>query len=75
MSKYTYTVATTILVDIESDRELTDAEIRNIINECDYEFRAEGHFGPAWNETCYRIGDLEFDHWELVAMREESKDE
>jgi len=39
--KHTYTVATTILVDIESDWELTDAELRNIMNECDYEFRAE----------------------------------
>jgi hypothetical protein len=70
--KHTYTVATTILVDIESDRELTDAELRNIMNECDYEFRAEGRFGPMWNETRYRVADTEMEDWELVAAREEA---
>jgi hypothetical protein len=75
MSKHIYTVATTILVDIESDQELTDANLRNIMNECDYEFRAEGRFGPMWNENRYRVGDLEFENWKLVAMREENRDE
>lgn len=69
---HTYTVATTILVDIKSDRELTDYQLRQIMDECEYEVRGEGRFGSMWNDNRFRIADTEMEDWELVAEREEA---
>jgi len=68
--KHTYTVATTILVDIESDQELTDAQLREIMNECDYTVKGSGLF--ITNHTRYEISDTEMEDWCLVAAREEA---
>lgn len=66
--KHTYTVATTILVDICSDEELTDAQIRKVIDNCDYSVEGAG----AINNTRYQITDTEMEDWCLVAAREEA---
>jgi len=63
-----YTVATTILVDIESNQPLTDSELRDSMFEVDYRVRGKGELG----QKRYEISDREMKDWELVAEREEA---
>ena len=67
-----YTVATTIRVEVESDQPLTDASLREIMNETDYSVSGEGEVDFDFYTIPYRVSDTEMEDWQLVAMREES---
>jgi len=70
-TKHIYTLATTVLVDIESDEELTTEQISSIMDDewDDYKFQGEGRFHFVEN-TCYRVGDSELENWELVSKQD-----
>ena len=68
---HVYTVATTILVDIVSEQELEDREIRHVINECDYSVTGTGSFPGETAANRYEITDTEMEDWTLVAEREQ----
>lgn len=67
---HVYTVATTILVDIESNQPLTDSQLREIVNECDYSVTGAGTVSFDFYTVPYRVTDTEMEDWQLVAERE-----
>lgn len=67
-----YTVAMTILVDVESSQPLTDAGLREIMNECDYSVTGDGEVDFDFYTILYRVTDTEMEDWQLVAEREEA---
>jgi len=69
---HTYTVAITVLADVESSQPLTDSQIRKIMDECDYSVSGDGHVSFDFYRIPYRVTDTEMEDWELVAEREEA---
>ena len=67
---HVYTIATTIRVDVESNQPLTDSQLREIVNECDYSVSGEGEVDFDFYTIPYRVSDTEMEDWQLVAERE-----
>lgn len=66
-----YTVAATIRVEVESRQPLTDAQLREIVNECDYSVTGAGTVSFDFYTVPYRVSDTEMEDWQLVAERED----
>jgi len=54
-----YTVAITILADVESSQPLSDSQIRKIMDECDYSVSGDGHVSFDFYRIPYRVTDTE----------------
>lgn len=67
---HVYTVATTILVEVESNHPLTDSHLREIVNEADYSVSGEGEVDFDFYTIPYRVSETEMEDWQLVAERE-----